>query len=215
MHYIYQDSGKFYDLLPAGAILDPSSIAVYASDSALTPGEYSYETKNNFRNTGRALLTITIAEPTKTKYSFSYVTSHAHASINDYGKNLLNSVAYETGNDRIGEGFPDDGGAITDKDSLKNVDPDSDAERFLYAEARYSINIPVAAGTGLKKQIKNSSSKQYTYETTVHLNEPYSYQVRLTNDSYTQSKDIVFFDSLENFYQEEEETSPTIPSDWK
>lgn len=215
MHYIYQDSGKFYDLLPAGAILDPSSIAVYASDSALTPGEYSYETKNNFRNTGRALLTITIAEPTKTKYSFSYVTSHAHASINDYGKNLLNSVAYETGNDRIGEGFPDDGGAITDKDSLKNLDPDSDAERFLYAEARYSINIPVAAGTGLKKQIKNSSSKQYTYETTVHLNEPYSYQVRLTNDSYTQSKDIVFFDSLENFYQEEEETSPTIPSDWK
>lgn len=215
MHYIYQNSGKFYDLLPAGAILDPASLSVSASDTVLTLGEYSYETQSNYRNTGRTLLLITITEPTKTRYSFSYTTSHAHASINDYGKNLLNSVAYETGNDKIGEGLPDDGGSITDKDSLKDLDPDTDAAKFLYAEARYSINIPVAAGTGLKKQIKNSASKQYTYETTVHLNEPYSYQVRLTNDSFTQSKDIIFFDSLENFYQKEEETSPTIPSDWK
>lgn len=215
MHYIYQNSGKFYDLLPAGAILDPTSLSVSASDTVLTLGEYSYETQSNYRNTGRTLLLITISEPTKTRYSFTYMTSHAHASINDYGKNLLNSVAYETGNDKIGEGLPDDGGSITDKDSLKDLDPDTDAAKFLYAEARYSINIPVAAGTGLKKQIKNSTSKQYTYETTVHLNEPYSYQVRLTNDSFTQSKDIIFFDSLENFYQKEEETSPTIPSDWK
>ena len=46
----------------------------------------------------------------------TYQTSHGYGSISDYGKNLLNSVAYESGNNKIGEGRPDDGGDITDKD---------------------------------------------------------------------------------------------------
>ena len=39
--------------------------------------------------------------------------------------------------------------------------------------------------------------------------------MRLRNDAVTKSKDIIFFDSLENFYQKDSETTPTIPSDWK
>lgn len=43
----------------------------------------------------------------------------------------------------------------------------------------------------------------------------YSYRVRLANDSLTRAKNIILFDSLENFYQEADETGQTIPSDWK
>lgn len=215
LHYIFQQSGKFYDLLPAGGILNTSSITVSASGTNLELGEYSYETIDNYRNSGRTMLVITIPEPTKDKYYLTYQTSHSYDSINDYGKNLLNSVAYETGNDKIGEGFPDNGGNITDKEFMTNLDDKTDATKFLYAEARYSINIAMAAATGLKKQIKSSTDKQYSYETTVRLNEDYSYRVRLRNDAVTKSKDIVFFDSLENFYQKNSETAPTITSDWK
>lgn len=215
MHYIRQDSGKFFDLLPAGSILDTKSISVTASGTELGIGEYSYEVINNFRDSGRQMLVITINENTNQAYSMKYMTSHTYESINDYGKNLLNSVAYESGNDKIGEGLPDNGGTITDKEYMKDLDETTDAEKFKYAEARYNINILMAAATGLKKQIKNSTEKQYSYNTTVHLNEDYSYQVRLANDAMTSSKDIIFFDSLENFFQKPDETTPTKVSDWK
>lgn len=215
LHYILQESGKFYDLLPAGSILNPSSITVTASGKNLEIGEFNYELTENFRNSGRTLLTVTITENTKDRYILTYQTSHGYGAISDYGKNLLNSVAYESGNSKIGGGRPDDGGCITDKDILKDVNSDTDANKFLYAEARYTINILIAANTGLKKQIKNSTSSQYSYETTVHLDEDYGYQVRLANDAITRSKDIIFFDSVENFFQKASESTPTIPSDWK
>lgn len=214
LHYIMQNGCKFYDLIPAGSVLNPETIQINASGNVLNVGEYNYETIDNFRDSGRTLLIVSITESAD-KYVMTYMTSNSYSAIADYGKNLLNSVAYESGNDKIGEGFPDDGGNITDKDVLKNLDSDSDEERFLYAEARFNINMLLAANTGLKKQIKNNSSLQYAYETTVHLGESYSYQIRLANDAITKSKNVIFFDSLENFYQKSSESSPTIPSDWK
>lgn len=214
IHYIYQNSGKFYDLLPTGCDFNADSLVVTESGIPIGKGEYDYSLTYNYKNSGRILLTVTISSPTKNEYAMQYNTSHDYNSINDYGRNLLNSVVYESGNARIGEGFPDDGGNITDKEILKDIDPDTDAEKFVYSEARYEVNFPVAAVTGLKKQVKNSTSKSYSYNEVVHKNEWYSYKVRMTNDSSTKAKDIVFFDSLENFYQNEGQSKPTLKSDW-
>lgn len=214
IHYIYQNSGKFYDLLPTGCDFNADSLVVTESGIPLEKGEYDYSLTYNYKNSGRILLTVTISSPTKNEYAMQYNTSHDYNSINDYGRNLLNSVVYESGNTRIGEGFPDDGGNITDKEILKDIDPDTDAEKFVYSEARYEVNFPVAVVTGLKKQVKNSTSKSYSYNEVVHKNEWYSYKVRMTNDSSTKAKNIVFFDSLENFYQNEGQGKPTLKSDW-
>lgn len=215
IHYIYQDSGKFYDLLPLGSNFDSSSLTVSESSVVLTRGEYDYSLTENYRNSGRTLLTISIAMPTKNQYSVKYNTSHDYDSVNDYGRNLLNSVVYESGNNRIGNGRPDDGGDISDKNILSDINPDTDEKKFAYAEARYEVNFPVAASTGLKKQVKNSTSSTYSYNEVMHKNEDYSYKIRLTNDSTTKATDIIFFDSLENFYQDEDQTEPTKVSDWK
>lgn len=215
IHYIYQDSGKFYDLLPLGSNFDPSSLTVSESGAILTRGEYDYTLTENYRNSGRTLLTISIAMPTKNQYAVKYSTSHDYDSVNEYGRNLLNSVVYESGNNRIGDGRPDDGGNISDKNILSDINPDTDEKKFAYAEARYEVNFPVAASTGLKKQVKNSTSSTYSYNEVIHKNEEYSYKVRLTNDSTTKATDIIFFDSLENFYQHEDQTEPTKISDWK
>lgn len=215
IHYIYQNSGKFYDLLPLGSNFDPLSLTVSESSVVLTRGEYDYSLTENYRNSGRTLLTISIAMPTKNQYSVKYNTSHDYDSVNDYGRNLLNSVVYESGNNRIGNGRPDDGGNISDKNILSDINPDTDEKKFAYAEARYEVNFPVAASTGLKKQVKNSTSSTYSYNEVMHKNEDYSYKIRLTNDSTAKATDIIFFDSLENFYQDEDQTEPTKVSDWK
>lgn len=214
LHYIYQNDGKFYDLLPAGSDYDKSSLVISESGDVLTMGEYSYTLTNNYKNSGRTLLTVEIYSSTKNEYAMQYITMHDYNSINDYGRNLLNSVVYESGNERIGGGLPDNGGNITDKKILKDIDPDTDAEKFAYAEARYEVNFPVAAVTGLKKQIKNSTSKIYSYNEVIHKDEDYSYKIRLTNDSSTKAKGIVFFDSLESFYQDAGQDKETIASDW-
>ena len=214
LHYIYQDDGKFYDLLPAGCDFDKSSLVVSESGNILTMGEYSYTLTDNYKNSGRTLLTVDIYSPAKNEYAMQYITMYDYNSINDYGRNLLNSVVYESGNERIGGGLPDNGGNITDKKILNDIDPDTDAEKFAYAEARYEVNFPVAAVTGLKKQIKNSTSKIYSYNEVIHKDENYSYKIRLTNDSSTKAKGIVFFDALESFYQDAGQDKETIASDW-
>lgn len=215
VHSILQQSGIFYDLLPAGSILDISSINILASGNPLVPGGYTLETINNFRNSGRTLVVINIPEPTTDRYVLSYDTRCSYDSIKDFGKDLLNSVAYETGNDKIAEGYHDDGGTITDKDILFDLDKSTDDRKFLYSEARYSLAVVVASNTGLTKQIRNSRDVQYSYETTVYKGEDYSYLIRLANDTTTKSKDIVFFDSLENFFQDGDIDTPTKASDWK
>lgn len=215
LHYIPQNSGAFFDLAPAGAGIDLASVKVNASGKELTEGSYTVSEEENFRGSGRTLLRIHIKEATQTRYQLTYCTVHTYNSIQDYGKNLLNSAAYETGNDKIAEGYPDNGGKITEKDLLSDLDADTDAEKFLYAEARYHINILMSANTGLIKQVKSTKDAQYTYHSTVNQSGNYTYQIRLANDAVTEAKDIIFFDSLENFYQLETETAPTIPSDWK
>lgn len=80
IHYIYQDSGKFYDLLPLGSNFDSSSLTVSESSVVLTRGEYDYSLTENYRNSGRTLLTISIAMPTKNQYSvntLNYIKQHA------------------------------------------------------------------------------------------------------------------------------------------
>lgn len=214
IHPIYQQSGTFYDLLPIGTVLDKSSISVSASGNELLQGSYTVDILDNYRESGRSMLAIRILEPTGKDYKVSYTTIYSYDAIKDYGKNLLNSVAYETGNSRIADGFPDNGGNVTDRDLLAGLDPDCSTKRFLYAEARYNVGITVAASTGLKKQVKSTKDAQYTSSTVVNTGDGYSYQVRLGNDSKTQAKNIVFFDSLENFYQESGNTA-ALASEWK
>lgn len=214
IRYIPQASGTFYDLAPAGAVVDTASIKVSVSGDELPQSSYKASSIENFRDTGRTLVKVDITAPTNIFYVFSYSTRHPYDAIHDYGSRLLNSAAYETGNDRIAEGFPDDGGHITDKELLAGLDDAGGAERFLYAEAGYEINILMAANTGLMKRVKNADDNDYSYDTTVSSNDVYTYQIRLANDAVTDAKGIVLFDSLENFYQQADETQPTIGSDW-
>ena len=216
-HYIEQSSGTFYDLLPQGGVVDIESVAVYASGGRLTKGSYTVSVETNFRDSGHDLLRIDILDSTSTIYEISYNTGHSYDSIKDWGKNLLNTVAFETGNTKIAEGMPDNGGSVSNRDLMAGLNPESDPSkpRFLYAEARYSIDTLMAANTGLMKQVRSELDTQYSYSSYVNQGGSYSYQIRLANDAMTKSKGIIFYDSLENFFQHEDDTTETIQSDWR
>ena len=215
VHYLRQDAGTFYDLLPAGAALTRSSVEVQASGSKLNDGNYNITLKENYKDTGRTLVTIQIKEPTTTGYQVSYQTSHDYDAIQDHGKNLLNSVAYETGNAKIASGSPDDGGSITEKNLMTELDVSSNGNKFLYAEARHHINILMAGNNGLKKQVKNEKEDEYRNESYVNQGENYSYRIRVANNKVTRCKNLIFYDSLESYYNSSEQTTEVKVSDWK
>lgn len=214
-HYLRQDAGTFYDLLPAGAALTRSSVEVQASGSKLNDGNYNITLKENYKDTGRTLVTIQIKEPTTTGYQISYQTSHDYDAIQDHGKNLLNSVAYETGNAKIASGSSDDGGSITEKNLMAGLDTASSGNKFLYAEARHYMNVLMAGNNGLKKQVKNEKEDEYRNESYVNQGENYSYRIRVANNKVTRCKNLIFYDSLESYYNSSNQTEEVKISDWK
>lgn len=211
---IPQVGGTFYDLLPIGGLIDKSSIEIKASGTVLSEGSYDITYIENWRESGRILMTVSITAPTDRYYELSYDTVHSWESVQDYGRYLLNSVAYESGNAFFTEGKSNDGGEITDKTLMSELSSNSH-DVFLYAEARYGLDALLAGSTGLTKMVNGPYDSEYSYDTITNQNGSYSYQVRYANDMMSSSKDLVFFDSLESFYQKESEQAETIRSDWK
>ena len=222
--YLPQKSGTFYDLLPLGSTLDPASVIVQNENGQkLSSSSYTVKTVDNFNGSGRTLVRVDIKEEAS-KYKLFLDTVYSWNAISDYGVNVYNPVAYKTGNDTIKDGTADNGGRFTKDGStpehqiienLANVDPDepddwqSGVTKFIYAEEIYDINNLTAATSGLVKKVKAEKDKQYSYETSTNINRPYSYEIRMANSGSTKSKNIVLFDSLENYI-----TDNGSSSDW-
>lgn len=197
---VKQESGVFYDLLPAGCRVDLSSIKVYADDTALIEGEYVVEKIiEDYKDSGRVLLTVRINEPAETKYTMTYTTVHLWEDILDNGRYVLNSVAYETGNEDIAGGYPDNGGKISDSTLLEDLDPDSNDKRFIYSQATHTINALIPFFSGITKKVASDYDASLGDETIVYQDSGYVYSIRMENSSLTSSKDIIILDSIENF----------------
>lgn len=214
--YIEQESGKFYDLIPLGGILDTTSIQVQTNEGFLRDNEYSYEVIQNYNNSGRAMLVITMDKKADW-YTAYYKTVHSWNSIKDFGTYVLNPVSYETGNEKITKGYPDNGGNLSDENKVlyTNLDSETDDKKFIYAERSYDINALTATTSGLYKKVKNSKEEDYSYDTQVEAGGNYSYQLRYQNTFTNKAKNLVFLDSIENFKIVNTEEGTTKTSGWK
>ena len=203
-HYVYQDGGTFYDLCPEDSTADTSSVQVYKNSNRerLKKTDYKVSVIHNFRKTGRDLMIIKIKEPADC-YSFNFDTIHEWEDLKQTTFSLLNSVAYETGNNRIAEGYPDNGGKGKDKDILADLDPDSDATRFIYSQDWRDVDIVTSTSSALNKKVREERDKAYSYKTFTRTNGTYFYRLRMQNDGGTKSRDIILFDSLENYANQE------------
>lgn len=214
--YIPQESGRIYDLIPLGGELDVNSIQVQTEAGYLESNEYTYEIIANYNNSGRSMLVINI-DAQADFYTVYYKTVYSWESIQDYGRIVLNPVAYETGNEKIANGYADNGGNLSpgNKELFTDLDSTTDSNKFIYTEHTHNINIATAAASGLYKKVKNSKESEYTYNTEIEPNGSYSYQLRYQNTFLNKAKNLVFFDSLENFEVKDSEAGETKTSSWK
>lgn len=201
LQYVQQDGGVFYDLLPLGCEPDLGSLSVKASGRMLNASEYEVYTERNYRDTGRTMIRLLIKD-SFTEAVVTYSTIYTWESIIDYGTLLLNSIAFQTGNDSIADGMPDNGGEITEHDLMKELDLTSEGDRFLYTEHSTNVDVPMAASLGLSKTVMSSGDTAYLPETTTEQSGSYSYRFRYASSFESRSKDIIFYDSLENFSAE-------------
>jgi|GEM_PF-1425651 len=208
---VKQQSGVFYDLLPAHCDIIEGSVNVYVdadgditpSTQPLSPSSFEVlERIDNYNNTGKKLLVVKVNAPCEKSYTLTYVTVHTHDDIQDYGSIALNTVAYQTGNPDIGGGYPDNGGnyAVSMSDHIKNLDPNNGtAKRFIYAESTEDILALFPTSSGIYKKVATASDPIYDRSAKVHNNETYSYSIRMQNDSTTRAFDIAILDSIENY----------------
>ncbi len=209
-----QSSGTFYDLLPLGGELSEQSIRVYGDGNEINSSAYTYEVKKNYQNSGRDLLVISISDPAN-QYKAAYDTTHSWDNIQDYGEDTINHVAYETGNVTIGDGTPDNGGnsGVEEFVNLNEETSDTEGEKFLYTYNRHIIDLITAANLGLYKKVKDQSDIDYSYKTTTHNGSNYSYNIRFATDDEIRGKDLILFDSLENYITSDDDGNKS--SDWR
>lgn len=209
VNYVQQNGGTFYDLLPEGANFKQDSIVVDSGYTQLDESGYTYELQQNWRDSGRTMLIVRITTPGDW-YVVYYTTTHAWSTLKDYGSNVKNPVGYETGNGSITNGLPDDGSTLSNENKAlyKDVDSTTDANKFIYSEANDEVSAITAAQSGLQKQVISDNDSDWSYDTTVATSSTYRYRLRFANTYVTKAKNIVMFDSLEN-YQPDASTKGT------
>ena len=224
--YVEQTSGTFFDLLPAGQFVDKNSIQVRNHKGYLASSSYTVEVISNYRDTGRDLLIINI-EDSGDYFDAYFDTVVSWDGINDFGRDVYNPIAYQTGNDEIKNGRPNDGGELKQDIDLMTGLPDynpvngdgtgkgaDNPNRYLYSDEYYDIAAITQAASGLSKLVKTEDDTDYSYDTETKPNGLYSYRMRYMNSFDSESKDIVFYDSLENYAIQEIGQEDDV-SDWK
>ena len=218
IEYVVQNGGTFYDLLPLGSVLDKSSIIINKREGGMvSPADYTVTTIDNFNDTGRIMFRLDIKDPSE-KYTVFFDTTYSWNNLKDFGTNIYNPVAYKTGNKSIAGGTADNGGRFDKngkspehqiKENMAGLDsgePDdwtSGVSKFIYAEEIYDVNNLTAATSGLTKKVKAEKDKKYSYETMTNIGKEYSYELRMANSGSSKAKDIIFYDSLENYVTED------------
>ena len=196
---IPQQSGVFYDLLPDGAVCKKDSLSVYAGNTKLESWKYTVTVDDNYRDSGRTMLKIAINESANS-YRFVYSTVHPWEAIADYGTTLLNTVAYETGNSSITNGKPSSQTQdITESELMKDLDQSGDSKRFLYTQRSHTASILMSANLGLEKKVRGTDDTSYSQSAVTYNDNNYYYNVRFATDDISKAKDLIAFDSLENF----------------
>ncbi len=196
--YVNQQSGSFYDLLPMGMDYVPDSVRITADGKVLQDADYDVEVIPDYNGTGRTMLIVRIKE-SGDKYTMEFSTTYSWDSMVDYGKNVYNPVAYQTGNDSISGGFPDTGGNITEKELMSGLDETSSGNRFIYGQRKSILDILTSATVGLTKKVKTPKDLNYHSSTTVNPDGVYYYRIRFSTDDQSKAKNIILFDSLENY----------------
>lgn len=224
-----QNRGTFWDLLPAGLHPDMDSIRVTG-----TSGESlkvaSAQFLSNWKGSGRDMLKVT-AEGSNNYDSdgsgmvLTFDSAIDYDDIWDMGHGTLdlhNVVSYETGNSSIAggalnstsAGMPFSDFSAQEKAWMTGLNGSggvSSQERFLYDAASANISVDSVSSSGLTKTVRGGQYSFWTNgknnQVTVRAGGEYQYRLRYGTDSDTRAKNVVLYDSLENYLSTDTSTT--------
>lgn len=225
-----QNRGTFWDLLPDGLHADMDSIRVTG-----TRGESlkvaSAQFLSNWKGSGRDMLKVT-AEGLNNYDSdgsgmvLTFDSAIDYDDIWDMGHdgtlNLHNVVSYETDNSSIADGalnstsvgMPFSDFSAQEKAWMTGLNGSGDVsrqERFLYDAASTDISVDSVSSSGLTKTVRGGQYSFWTNgknnQVTVRAGGEYQYRLRYGTDSDTRAKNVVLYDSLENYLSTDTSTT--------
>ena len=227
--------GVWRDLLPKGVTPVLGTVRLRDGDSITR-----VETIENYKDSGRTLLIVEAdLTPQTEQYkagdiyyyqdvpAISFDAVYSFEALIDYGENLHNVISFESSRDHIGSvenycGEPDDPYSSnniatqrafadnTERDLMKDLNPDRDDPSFVYAGTDLKLDIIAAARTSLSKEVMVNNDGWWSdglYYTdpegnkrTVYEGGVYSYRLRTMSDDQTISKDLIIYDALETYW---------------
>lgn len=223
----YVKSGVFNDLLPKDCTVDRSTVFVkarkdniekitndyntsyfanYYNTVKLNPNfeilddsYFSVEFKDNWQDSGRTMMTVTVAAPEGAKYTgfdVFYKLKTTHSNINTYGINLINAVSFtDTTN---GQSVPDSRvGKKTVLDAKSGLYYNSiDSPQTAFATAKTNLKQPVKYQFGADSSVKAEGSI-YSKHEVVGLNTDYNYNVTYAGGDTNRIENIIVYDVIE------------------
>ena len=216
-----QREGVFYDLLPLGATLDPTSIV--ATDALNRVAEHTLFVTENYRNSGQTMIEIHVraqennfngaqisgSNPLNgTGFNVTFSVFYPWINIGDFGSNLRNIAAYQSRNGALSgsNAHPDDASGHPHFTEAERVlmtglapagmfDPNENST--LYTQNNHTLNTLMATNIGFSKLVRGEGDISYAQETSVPLGGSYSYRLRFQNGAMNQATNLVMFDVLE------------------
>lgn len=216
-----QREGTFYELLPLGMTYDVGSAHVWPSSSSYDEqsgdGEYpaTARTVDNWRNSGRTMLIVSVRVPDGVSNNSSYRSTvmsgfrlqfagtYSQQSLKDYGPTVSNVAAFMATDSSV-KASPDDGGKLTGEDKSLMTDLDGDGNPLGTPEntryATVSNTLPDIGYTEVAtgKLVRASGQSSWVKSTEVRSGGDYSYQLSLRGDENGNPvRNIVMYDNLE------------------
>ncbi len=238
---IEQRDGTFYDLLPYGMTADldtvkistfvPKSSSSLSSTSSNISGtgvelDTTVTLIDNYKNSGRTMLIAHASMPegvsnrhysSGTAYSgftLKFTGLYSWDSIYDYGNNLINSVAYQSGSGPLSNGYKDDASSLSnsfiDKKYLSDLDGDGNPEdtisNTVYAQRELSFSVNTASNSAFDKTVKTSAMQSYQTgkdeEVVANAGGYYTYRLRYVSQRNIQTTNLIVYDNFEVFKDE-------------
>ena len=232
-------SGEFYDLLPAGTSVDPSTI-ICLTDVSVTSGTANYYDNyltsssrldtayydvrfyNNWQNSGRTMMYINVAVPddvSTSRITVLYLLRSTFENIRLNGTTLNNDVAFiNTTQGRVWPNSVSGGIAVLPQDDREFYeDLLTQNDGFIgFAQASANYQNPAAYSWGFSKTVNASGA--YVVSDATTPGKYYTYRMEYSQSSSNSSKNVVLYDVLEQgARRRDSQGNPTDPikSDWQ
>jgi len=213
-----QTEGAFYDLLPAGTAVDPSTISVTTFGNN-EPCSFTVETVRNWQNSGQTMLIVYVTAPAGSENFYNYTATspcyftsgftltyqlvYTWENIHDYGQTALNSVAYRSDDGTLNDGMTAGESGITNDEFFVDLDNDSIADdtnkNTVYGENSTVLSPLEAVELGFSKAVAAADELTYERESEVSASGTYNYRLRFNNARDVTASNLVFYDTLESY----------------